>query len=298
MTQEKTPEKKSPEINPKLRKKKCCFLILGVILLIILVSAIIHFYSSSSANVDTPKVIPSPSSINTKTSIPSTNPSYKTTPEEDQPTTTQPETPNEATSNGISKQAQIDYFIKVAIRDEDNGNAESPLRKWVKNNVTIQVTGQSDPMSNQCISDTISSINSFSKTMKLSLTSGVGDIELKLTDRATLEARGFSVGGFFVYGSRTGNSYNLTSATAYAATDYWPGEDVSNCQIIRHELTHTIGLPYNTSGYDYSIFGVPSTITNEYQEIDKQMIKMLYNTGISSGLDEAGVRSYFANTNW
>ena len=298
MAEEKITEKK-PELNPKLRKRKCCFLVLGVFLLIFLILIVVRFYSRSSADVKISKVIPSPSNVNTKTAIPSPeNPPKNTTPEENQPETAQPETPSSSTNAGISKQAQIDYFVKVAIRDEDNGNAESPLRKWAKNNVTIQVAGQSDPMSNQCISDTISAINSLSNTMKLSLTDGAGDIEFKLTDRATLEARGFTVGGFFVYGSRVGNSYNLTDATAYAATDYWPGEDVTNCQIIRHELTHTIGLPYNASGYDYSIFGVPSTITNEYQEIDKQMIKMLLNTGITSGLNEAQVRAYFANASW
>lgn len=300
-SEKKPSNQKSPEFNPKLRKRKCCFLVLGVFLLIFLILAFIRFYVRSSADTNiSKKPIPSPSNTNTKTATPTanfTNKPSETTPEESQPTS-QEETPSNTTNEGISKQAQIDYFIKVAIRDEDKGNVESPLRKWGKQNVTIQVTGQSDPTSTQCINDTLSTINSLSDTTKFSLTSGAGDIELKLTDRATLEAQGFSTGGFFVYSPRSGGNYNLTGATAYAATDYWPGEDVTNCQIIRHELTHTIGLPYNASGYDYSIFGVPSTTTNEYQEIDKQMIKIILNSGIRSGLNEAGVRAYLANANW
>ncbi len=298
-SQEKKQEnQKKDEGSKRLRRNRCCCLgILGLgILLVIVIS--IRSYSRSSADISIPLFTPS----NTETNPVAVNPGSTSTPSTSTPASADEnpasENPAPAANTSLSKQAQIDYFIKVAIRDEDKGNAESPLRKWAKNNVTIQTVGSSTSSAEECINDTISSINSFSNTMKLSRTDGAGDIVLNLTDRATLEARGFSTGGFYYFDSPTGGNYNLTGVSAYAATDYWPGEDVANCHIIRHELTHSIGLPYNASGYDYSVFGVPSSTTNEYQEIDKQMIKMLYNTGIHSGLDEAQTRSFFANASW
>lgn len=303
-TPKEAPKEQKPE-NPKkdesskrLRRNRCCCLgLLGLgILLVIVMSVRLH--NKTSADIKVPLFTPSATEIYPIT----TNPGSTSTPLANTPAPADEnpasENPVPAADTSLSKQAQIDYFINVAIRDEDKGNAEFPLRKWAKNNVTIQTVGPSTSSAEQCINDTILAINSFSSTMNLSRTDGSGDIVLNLTDRATLEARGFSTGGFYYFDPPSGSNYNLTGVSAYAATDYWPGEDVSNCQIIRHELTHAIGLPYNASGYDYSIFGVPSSTTNEYQEIDKQMIKMLYNTGISSGLNEANARAYLANASW
>jgi len=76
-------------------------------------------------------------------------------------------------------------------------------------------------------------------------------------------------------------------------TIWVPATDVTDdlrCTIIRHELTHGIGL-FGHSTHLESIMYQGTTATG-YSSLDQEVIRLLYNTRIFPGFTEETVRDY------
>ena len=56
--------------------------------------------------------------------------------------------------------------------------------------------------------------------------------------------------------------------------------------LLREELTQSLGLARDSQKYTESIFQSSWTITNEYAEIDKDLIRLLYHPDMKIGLRE------------
>lgn len=200
----------------------------------------------------------------------------------------------------FTKQEEIDYFVKIAITDEAHNFLEIPLSKWTKNNVTVRYFGPGSAADVACADETIATFNSLSQTTKLAKTDGgLYDIEVHFATRAEIEARGLGDALGYMHPTTFANGA-FAHAEAYAPYDY--GDDHFRCHIIRHEMTHTIGLQYNLTvlqgGFHYSIFNVGIEGWSDYINIDKDLIKMMYNTGVQPGWGAAQARDHFANISW
>ncbi len=272
-----------PPTNP--RKRTCCILVLAGCFLIFIAFfgwQFIRFLSGGEHD------IPIPSST-TKISTTTTKgkPSKSTT---TKPASTQ------TSLASFTKEQAIDYFIDVAVTDEE-GNSRVVV-KWTKLNVSLKVTGSPDSDSNSCVNSVISDINGLSSSMKLAKTDGASDIEVNFTTQADIQAKKGAAEpnsyGYMKYSQNDDNS--LKSAIAWIATDSGLAS-VYVCHIIRHEMTHTIGLRFNSGMYDYSIFNVAAG-TSDYISIDRELIKMMYNSGIGPGLNENQARDFLNSANW
>ena len=197
-----------------------------------------------------------------------------------------------------TKQQEIDYFVKIAITDERDNYNEKPLRKWTKQNVYVKYFGTANNTDKACADSTISTINDLSNTLTLIKTKGTTyDIDVNFLTQSELARRGYPY-GYMDY--RLYDSGAFSHAMAYVPADTL--SDSGRCHYIRHEMTHTVGLLYNLGrqqgGYDFSIFNVAVEGFSDYIEIDKDLIKMLYNTGIPVKSTAAQARSFLAGATW
>jgi hypothetical protein len=60
--------------------------------------------------------------------------------------------------------------------------------------------------------------------------------------------------------------------------------------LLREELTQSLGLARDSDEYPLSIFQQAWTNVTEYAEMDRDLIRLLYNPGMPTGLDEEAVK--------
>jgi hypothetical protein len=65
--------------------------------------------------------------------------------------------------------------------------------------------------------------------------------------------------------------------------------DVERRHLLREELTQSLGLMNDTNDYPDSIFYQAWTITTQYSEIDKKIIRLLYHQDIKAGMNRLQV---------
>ena len=59
--------------------------------------------------------------------------------------------------------------------------------------------------------------------------------------------------------------------------------------LLREELTQSLGLARDSQRYDNSIFQKDWTTTNEYADIDRDVIRLLYHPQMQIGLNQISV---------
>lgn len=199
----------------------------------------------------------------------------------------------------FTKQEQIDFFVQVAMKNDQNGYATIPIQKWrLAAGTTAKIRYYNNPTASNiaCADATISQINSLSNTIHFSKTTG-NDYNIRVFFVPQSEI-GTGYGGY--YNLSTDADHYVTGGNAYVPSDTY--NEADRCHYIRHEMTHVMtGLVFNGlknhGGYDFSIFNVTAG-RSDFLEIDKYAIKIMLNTGVGLGWNESQVRSYLANVSW
>ena len=70
---------------------------------------------------------------------------------------------------------------------------------------------------------------------------------------------------------------------------------VEQRHLLREELTQSLGLAKDSPLYEQSIFQSRFTETNEYADIDKDLIRLLYHPNTKVGLTKAQVEEVLRN---
>lgn len=325
-TEPKPADTANPEGKPKKSKKGCCIVAFAVFVVLILSSlrgfAFLAFLPwSESSDYDIPFI---PESESTTTVATNTTPAEtekkktastgttksktaEVTPPANTNTVKPPPdpvvTPQPPQATGpqttFTKQEEIDYFIKEAITDEKYNFQAFPLHKWTKRDLKVIYADHTPIAENEaCADQTISIINSLTNNIHLTKTTDVNnfDIAINFMPLSEINQRGYPL-GYMYYDLNADNSFKR----AYAIV---PSDNMNQvaCHTIRHEMTHTIGLLHNLNvsqgGYHYSIFNVPIVNWSDYINIDKDLIKIMYNTSVQPGWFEAQTRAYLATATW
>lgn len=324
-----------PTDKPKKSKKGCCFGIAVVFILLFLTSSgAVGFFdflpwhgnyqhpdsfipdfiskndtSAPPATSTDDKSIASNKSSNTgtatsnnqtasSTETPATTPADNvttTTPQPGAGTQTPPSTGAQVQTT-FTKQEQIDFFVQVAMKNDQNNFATSPIQKWrTTTGVTAKIRYYNDPTGTNlsCADATISQVNALSNTIHFSKTTGNDyNIRVYFVPKSQI---GSGIGGY--YNLSTDASHYVTGGNAYVPSDTY--NDADRCHYIRHEMVHVMtGLAFNGlknhGGYDFSLFNV-SAGRSEMLEIDKYAIKIMLNSGVGLGWSESQVRSLRPN---
>ena len=184
----------------------------------------------------------------------------------------------------------IEYFKEVALGFEF-GNASKITRKW-ESALKIFVDGEPNSELLDELDDILLEINELAKNgfqvviveepsiSNFYIFFGTG------TDYAQLyPSQSGLVGSNWGLFSLYWNSDNQFT-TGHMYVDIVRADMNEQKHLLREELTQSLGLARDSQKYTESIFQSSWTITNEYAEIDKDLIRLLYHPDMKIGLRE------------
>jgi hypothetical protein len=200
-------------------------------------------------------------------------------------------------NNNISfSRSEIEYFKEIALVGE-HGTHGSKIVKWLNKTVMIKIHGYLDKNSSDCLNIVINDFNNLSETTQLKITDNdIADIDLYfIPDSEFSEIEPHHVptdrGFFWIWVNNC--EINKGRILISNATDLTPDE---HCHLIREELTQSLGLAQDSEKYPTSIFYQEWTCTTYYNEMDKNLIRMLYSTNVPLCGKADEVESYFNRT--
>lgn len=188
----------------------------------------------------------------------------------------------------------IDYFKAVALGVEF-GNASAITRKWATP-MKIYVGGETNVVLQQELISIVDELNelitdnfTISNTPD-SLTSncyvffGSASSFVKVYPAAGSNIQ--SNWGLFYY---FWNAQNDVYKSVVFVDTHRTRNDAERKHLLREELTQSLGLARDSELYPESIFQSAWTTTNEYAEIDRDLIRLLYHPTVNSGLTASQV---------
>lgn len=192
-------------------------------------------------------------------------------------------------SGSVFSQAQIDYFMEIAMGAEYNQENSPKLHKWT-GSIRVQPLGKPTAEDLRTLRTVISEINTLtSGKIQMQLVNRdpnipihfIPESQFRLVEPAYVP-RNF---GFFV--TRWNNQGIIYRANVLITTTGVTQKERSH--LIREELTQSLGLMRDSYRYADSMFYQPWTDVTRYSEIDKALIQMLYMPQLKPGMTEAEV---------
>jgi len=206
--------------------------------------------------------------------------------------------PASKVTNMYSQQEVIAYFEEIALGFE-YGKANEVVYKYSKDPVKIQITGMPDSESRACLNTVITDFNAISEYTKLSLTNDNSyKIQIIFSPNSEFPRKCGTPGsrGCFFLKINPSMPGELQSGLIEIDTNN-SIKSTFRCHVLREELTQSLGLPKDSrddSPYEDSIFHHHNgPWTTSYSEMDKYLIRMLYNTDVPVNATKEQVEDYF-----
>lgn len=182
---------------------------------------------------------------------------------------------------------QIDYFEEIAFGAE-YGDSVPNIVKWVKD-VRIKVIGQPTAEDRATLEQVIQELNELVQGIKIILNSDNYNVEMYFVPESEFsryESNYRPVNyGFFWYWWN--NNYEITRGRVLISTTGMTQRQRNH--IIREEVTQLLGMAQDSYQYPESIFYQGWTETINYADIDKAVIRMLYQPSIRPGMTQESV---------
>lgn len=181
-----------------------------------------------------------------------------------------------------------DYFKEVALGSEF-GEDEKVIKKW-NENVKIYVKGDIQPHLDKELNTVINELNSLIKTIRIErvynkreanceVFLGTADEFISHMGSRAKNLVKSNKGLFFVNYNKKGELYKAT-----VFVDTFRASVIAQRHLLREELTQSLGLMNDSYKYKDSMFYQPWSTTQNYSDIDKQLIKLLYNPKMQAGI--------------
>jgi len=179
---------------------------------------------------------------------------------------------------------EIEFFFETALGSE-YGESQSEIHKWTEN-IRIKVNGDPTDEDLDSLNQVISELNSMIGTISFEIVSRNSNIDMHFTtvDRfASIEPTYVpgNMGFFLGWWDDDGNIYKGSILIAVDGID-----QQERSHLIREELTGCLGLMNDTYRYEDSIFYQEWTSTTDYSQIDKAVIRLLYDPRLKPGMTQ------------
>ena len=194
-----------------------------------------------------------------------------------------------------------EYFIEIAFGNEF-GPDYTNIRKW-NTNVSIYLPEVQYDYLNDELDSIISELNTLQSGILISRVESLeesnyivyfGDWNSYVNEwePGAIDAVENNWGLFWIYWT----DFVIYRGNMYV--DVFRTQDI-DCQkhLLREELTQSLGLMNDSYDYPASIFYQEWTCGTGYAEIDKELIKILYDPNISAGMSKDAVITYFQSLN-
>ncbi|BAU11985.1 hypothetical protein LEP3755_25090 [Leptolyngbya sp. NIES-3755] len=192
-------------------------------------------------------------------------------------------------SNSAFSQAQIDYFMEVAMGSEYNQQGTPRIRKW-SGDIRVQTFGRPTSEDLRSLQAVVSEINGLTGgAIRMQLVNSNPNVTIHFVPEPqfrTIEPAYIPVNfGFFV--TRWNNQGIINRANVLITTTGVTQKERSH--LIREELTQALGLMRDSYRYADSMFYQPWTDVTRFSELDRTLIQMLYLPQIRPGMTQAEV---------
>lgn len=193
--------------------------------------------------------------------------------------------------------AVIADFFAIALGTEysPTGHISRPhIRKWVQD-LRIQVNGSPTIQDLATLEQVVAEINGLLGSVALGFVEQDPNLEIFFVperDFSRFETSYQPVNhGFFASESHQGKIQR--GRILISTTDIGQGE---RSHLIREELTQSLGLMQDSSRDSTSIFYQDWSKTQQYSDLDRQLLQLLYSPKILPGMDESALRRVLQGT--
>lgn len=194
------------------------------------------------------------------------------------------------------------YFLEIALRSE-YGNADPLVRRWERP-VRLFMDGDKPAALVQEAYAVIDEMKSLVPHLDIQWVTDPDDANVQIffgpykqySSKYAPKSRKYlrRNWGFFTVRWHASSS-GIESASMYVDT-HRARDDDQRKHLLREELTQLFGLMADSKRYPDSIFYQHWSTTTQYSELDRALIKMLYDKQIHSGMDEQALRAVWADT--
>lgn len=184
-------------------------------------------------------------------------------------------------------QETIDYFLEIALGSEW-GNSSSTIRRWTQN-LRIQPMGTPSQADIQTLEMVVAELNQLTNgQVSLQIVQENPNVQIYFVPEADFSQYEpnyvpRNLGFFWARWNNDGiyHSRILISMTGVSQTE--------RSHLIREELTQSLGLMRDSYRYEDSIFQQRWTQTNQFSDLDRAIIQLLYRPDIRPGMSRAEV---------
>lgn len=182
-----------------------------------------------------------------------------------------------------------EYFLTIALGAE-YGDKTQNIKKWVEG-INILIQGESPKYLIYELNEIIKELNELNNNIKIKTTVykkkanfilffGSGIDYVREIEKSALSYIDDNWGLFWCYWNE---NFELYRASVCIDITKITGKDIGR-HLLREELTQALGLMNDSPLYEDSIFYEGQTATTEYSQIDRDIIKILYNEKIKPGM--------------
>ena len=184
---------------------------------------------------------------------------------------------NERRQNNFS-QSQLDYFYEIALGAE-YGELDNVIHKWT-DDIGIKIKGRPTDRDLETINEVIAELNYIIDSIKLDIVVRDPDIEIYFdsVDKFSSIELNYIEGNSGFFWTWLDDRGALYKARILIATDGINQKERSH--LIREELTQSLGMMNDSYLYKDSIFYQDWTDTGSYTDIDRAVIRILYDPRI------------------
>jgi uncharacterized protein YgiM (DUF1202 family) len=179
----------------------------------------------------------------------------------------------------------LDYFLEVALGSEF-GASDPRVRKW-KDPVRIKVIGSPTAEDRWTLTRVVSELRGLTN-LDISLVDRDANVEMYFAPQSQFSRiepnyRPRNSGFFWTWW----NNYEINRARILISTTEVNQRE--RAHLIREEVTQALGLMRDSDRYSDSIFYQRWTDVTEYSELDKAVIRMLYQPQVRPGMTRSQV---------
>lgn len=290
--------------SPKPKRRSCLWITVVIIIFAILSSIaakLIYLANYQNSLATTAKT---PTEASTIADVSTGIPSQKTT--KGTATGNQSQSSNQTSGQEPSQEestttqadnALLDYFIETAVYDV--GGREMFITRWSSQNISVGVgEGEFTQSLNDCLSGFINDFNSLSSSVKLTrndtVALGIPNIKIYYWEDSDFKQK---AGSNALYGLTQWNhkdDKSLQRSMLFLSKAVMDADEGVRCQVLRHEMMHSIGFWGHSNKFFEGIMALPKT-RYIYPEEDKSLVRMLYNSGIPIGSNADSARDFSRN---
>lgn len=173
------------------------------------------------------------------------------------------------------------YFSEVVLRTE-TGSGSRAVRKWTSD-LAIEIRGDPTEADLRTMSEVIAELNKLVAPLELRMVSETPNVIVHFVPEAEFgavltEYRPPNRGFHWVSWNDHGEIYEATIVISITGLS-----QAERSHIIREELTQSLGLLMDSSRYPDSIFYSGWTTVTEYSDLDRAVIRLLYDPQVEPG---------------